>query len=251
VRRLIWPALILAAAAPLAAAAAPPGEVAAPEGESLRLARKLVGTINPYGLLVEVNVRAWEATITQMVAAAPPVQKLEAAYPGITKGGIDAARPLARRYCEDFVRDSLETKARLFAEGLSQAEMLEGIAFYASPAGQRMIKGFAANADVQEMGRRLTAEARETGNAKVTQEMTTDLQNKAIWETAKEISAADQLEVMRFSQKPAAVKKARLAAEADRQLLAELTKPHPEWEAGQSAAMNNAMLAFVDARKKP
>jgi hypothetical protein len=147
-------------------------------------------------------------------------------------------------------RDAAETKARLFAQGLSQLEMTEAITFYGSPSGRRLLASFAANADFQEMARRVTAEARENGKVRMTEEMATALQNKAILKTAEDISASDQIELMRFSQKPVAGKIATLAAEAERLLFAELNNPNPEWAAKQSAAINDAMLAFVDARKK-
>jgi hypothetical protein len=244
-------ALVLGAAAPLAAAAAQPSAQPAPDSDNLRLAQKLVGVINPHDLMVDVNFRGWEATIGQLLAAQPQVQKLEAAHPGITKAGIDAARPLARLYCEEFVRGAVDAKARLFAASLNRAEMLDGLAFFGGPVGQRLIRSYTANADVQELGRRLTVQVQETGKPKLTTEMAADLQHKAIQGATEEITAADQIELMRFSQKPAARKIAELGAEADRQLIAELNKPKPEWEAKQAAIINDAMLAFVDARKKP
>jgi len=244
-------AMALAAAAPLAASAAPPSGQAAPDGESLRLAQKLVAAVNPHDLMVDVNLRGWEATVKQVMAAAPPVQKLEAQYPGVSEAGIDGARPLARQYCEQFVAKAAESKALIFAAGMSQAELLDAIAFYGSPTGQRLVRSYTSKTDVQEMGRRMTEQAQETGRPHVTSEMAADLQKKTIQAVAGDITAADELALMRFSQKPAAAKLTTLSAEADRQLLAEINKPHPEWEATQSAAINNAMRAYVDARKKP
>jgi hypothetical protein len=247
---LAFSAIALPATAAAQQAGQPVAEKPVAGKENMRLAQQLVGVINPYDLMLQANLQSWEATVAHVLKTSPPVQKLEAQYPGISAAGIAAARPLARTYCEKFVRDAVETKARLFAEGLTKSEMTDAIGFYGSPSGRRLVAGFAANTDFQEMARRFTAEARENGRVRVTEEMATALQNKTILKTAEDISASDQIELMRFSQKPVAGKIAALAAEADRLLFAELNKPDPEWQAKQSAALNDAMLAFVDARKK-
>jgi hypothetical protein len=226
---------------------------AAPAVDSARMdrARELTRLTSPYDIMVAANLSGWEAAITRSLALDPGIAKLEEQYPGIGKAGIEAARPLARRYCETFVNRANDRKSQIVAQRLSADEIDEVIRFYRTALGQRAVKQVLANFDFAGAGREIADERARTGTAEVTIEEVKAQDALAARRAGPGFSAPDQLEMMRFTQKPAAKKFAAAREEAEREILQMVNKPDPKFLAAQTEALTAAMLAFAETRKRP
>lgn len=249
--RLLLAALLVLSAFPVSpgAAQSPPvsDTAAAPR---LERARALLRLTNPPPLMLETNMRGWEAAITQALTLNPTVAALEVEYPGIGKAAIDAARPLARENCQRFVVAASERKSALLAERLSASELDEVIAFFETDTGKRLIDRLIGNVDPAAVGRDVATRASETGQVSLTSEAVQQAERKAIRTTLGETSAADHIAILRFQQKPVAAKYAAAAVEGDRLVLEMVNHLDPAWLSRQTEIINAALLAFVDARKK-
>jgi hypothetical protein len=244
---LAVPAFAAHAAAPTEAPAA---EAAQPSEALLAKARVLVALTNPPKAMLDVNMRGWEAGIAQGLASNPSVSKLEAQYPGVSAAGIAAARPLAREYSARLVAKTSESKAAVFARRLTDPEMDDAIAFFRSEVGLRLVGRLITNADPGSVAKELVANTIETGKIGISADAVHKIERDATRATMAQTSADDQIALMRFGQKPVSAKLGSAGAEADVITLEVVNHPDPEWLRQQTEAVNNAMLAFIDARKK-
>lgn len=253
-RALIMTAVTAAAlaAAPAAAMQAPNSAApAAPVSQAqLTRAKLLVSLINPEAMMIQKNMEGWEAAFVRTLELTPSVATLEAAYPGASKAALAAARPIASEYSREFVRKMLDDKARLFAERLTLAELETAIAFFESPAGRRFIANLLGNFDMAGTAEKVASKAVRNGDVTVEIKDLAQMQQSAAVKTAREISAEDQIAMMRFSQTEAGKKLARAGEEADRRAMETINNPDPDWVQRQGEAANAAIVAFVDARQK-
>jgi hypothetical protein len=237
--------------APVAAAGqgSPPAAPAA-SAEALAKARRILEITNPFDRLVEANMVGWEAAARKSISLEPSSATLEKAYPGIYDAAIEAGRPLARTYLSDFVRRSLDYKAALLAQRLSGPDLDSAFAFFDSPAGRRAIRGIYANADPAKFASDLAVRRRETGQAVTTVEDAVKIERDAASKMLADVSAEDQIAIMRFNRSPAGIKFTAAAREAEAKILDMANHPDRQWLARQQEAMQAAMIAFVDAKKK-
>lgn len=245
-------AILLAAAAPVPAPPAPPAPVVrtAPDPRLLSRARVLTELVNPRQMMIAANMRGWEAGITSSFKLDPAVGKLEAEYPGISKAGIDAARPLAVVYSEQFVDRASARKAALIAERLTAAEIDEAIRFYQGPVGRSVIRKLVANIDPKAIAAEAAQNFREGGKLNITQESADNAVRAASNKAIQDIAAKDQIEIMRHGQTSAARKLALIGQQTDREALEEANNPDPATVAKQQETISAAMIAFVDALRK-
>jgi hypothetical protein len=251
----LWLALFASLAAATAAMpSAAPAQVAAGDAAfeaRLAKARALVALTDPYPVFVELNMKGWEIGVGRALALDPASATLEARYPGITKAGIEAARPLAREYCALFVKRNIERKARLLAERLTANDLDQATAFYDSPAGRRLIRNLTRNADLGIIATDAAVHRAQRGEPALTAESAHEMELDAARSTLSQTSADDHLAILRFQQTPAAPKYVAVAAESDRLALEEANHPDPAWMAHQSEVIRTAMIAFADAHAKP
>lgn len=220
------------------------------EDQRPRKARALAELMTPTALMVESNMKAWEAGIQAAIDADPSTQKLEAAYPGIIAASIEAARPVGRRYCKRYVKLMSEHKAGLIAAQMSLAEIDEAIGLYGRPSWRRFVTRMAGNVKMDRVAKDSAASVRETGKPGLTKDGIGATLNDAARTAGEQTSGEDQIELMRLSRSAFMPKIKAIAVESDRQSLAWANNPEPAVLAEQKNAMQAAMIAFVDARKK-
>lgn len=243
--------MVLAPAAPALGQARIVPAAGAPISEAQRSkATQLATLMNPPARMLEHNMIGWEAAITRTLALDPTIAKLETEYPGTTKAGVEAARPLARGYCEDGVRRSIEAKAAAYARRMSASELDQAIAFFRSPTGQRYLDGLFVNTDVVGLAHDIATERSETGTGRISTEQVATGDRQAVRKTKEALSAGDNLELMRFAQTSASQQLQAASAEADRVILEIVNNPDPKWAEGQNRAVSEAIIAFVDARRR-
>lgn len=244
--------LILAVAWQSAPAVPPASSIASPTGESEKLskARALADLLAPADLMIWSNIKGWEAGVLSALRLAPGTSKLEESYPGITKAGIDAARPVGRRYCEEYVRKAAAHRAQLIAEQLTAAEIDVALLQYRKPAWRRFVAGLTSNVDFSAMAQDAAKSVAETGRPSIKQEDVNKTLMDAARESGGELAADDQLEIMRLMQTETAKKLAGIAAETDRKVLDWANNPDPVVIQEQNKLMLGGMLAYADARRK-
>ena len=248
-KRALLSALAALAALGLPAAASAQTPPAASSPAHVDEARRLVAITHPFEQLLRANLSGWETAIRQTMALDPSFRKLEAEYPGIGDAGVDAARPLARDYCAQFVRRAMEKKAEMFAAGLSPAELAEVIRFYQTPLGRKVVRQMFENVNVTAMAEDLARQAARTGDDTLSAAAVTQAERAAAQKTVGQISADEQLALMRFGQTPVAKKFAAVRAQSEQAILAMVNDPDPSWIAQQQQAVVSAMTAFANRAK--
>ncbi len=250
--RLSRGALFLAVVVPVASvAAAPPLQADGAVAEArLGRARSLAALATPPSLLLEANVKGWEAAMSRSLELNPAIATLESRYPGIAKAAVEAARPLARIYCQRFVAEVLEHKARLLAERLEIVELDMATAFFASPAGKRVVLRMLGNFDPLAMGAEVADRAASSGTSSISVERVREIERGAANAAMTETSADDHVALLRCQQNPVSAKYAAVALEADNYAIERANHPDPEWLRKQGEIVNAALLAFVDAKEK-
>lgn len=247
---------LLSMASAASAQAAPPGPPAAPARPSdaeiaarLPKARALVALTNPNELMVAANMRGWEAGIAQVFVVDSGAAGIERQYPGAAKAAIDAARPLAREFCQRFVTGVNEHKAKMLAERLTPAEIERSTAFFASPTGRRLIQRMLSHADPAELARDTTNRAQESGQVRISTDKLRQMERDAVRTTIGEMSPDDHVAILRFGETGAATKYKAVSEEVDRWALDKAQRPDSDWMRRQSELVNQALIRFVDARK--
>ena len=230
---------------PAAAARPSAAEIAA----RLPRARALVAITNPNALMVDANMRGWEAGVAQVFVTDPAASGIERRYPGAARAAIEAARPLAREYCQRFVNEVNEYKASLLAERLSPAELDSATAFFGSPTGRRLIQRMLSNVDPAAIARDATTRAADTGQVTISAEKIRQMERDAARTTMGEMSADDHVAILRFGQTGAAAKYKAVSDLVDRFALDKASRPDPEWMSRQTELVNKTLVAFVDSRK--
>lgn len=225
---------------------------AAPVPDQARIdrARELSRLISPYDVLLAANLSGWEAAIARSMALDPTAVSLEARYPGIGRAAIDAARPIARRYCETFVNRITDKKAEIFAQRLTAEEIDEVLRFYRTPLGQRAVKQLFSNFDSAQLGREIAEEKARTGTVEITREEMKAKELLAARRAGGSFSADDQIAMLRFSQMPAARKFAAASEAAEQEVIRMANNPDPAFMAAQTEAVTAAMVAFATPRKR-
>jgi hypothetical protein len=250
----VWgkrPGSILAAFAALGPAA--PGIAVAvpqPAGQEtaspVAQASALVRLVNPPATMLEINLRGWESGVAQTVALDPIIQKLETEHPGVSKAVIDAARPLAAVYLKEFVRRGSARKAAILAERLTPAEISQLQEFFRTPAGLKIVERTLSSVDVTPLAREMAEKGAQTGTVSASREDVTKVVTQAARKAMADVSATDQIAMLRFMQTPVAAKFGAASAEADRELLDMANNPDPAFLKEQQDAMIAALLAYVD-----
>lgn len=243
--RLIVAPLAALAALSLAAAASAQPPAAASSTAHLDQTRRLVEITHPFEQLLQANIAGWEAAIKQSMSLDPSFKELEEEYPGIGNAGVDAARPMARDYCAQFVKRAMERKAQIFAARLSPSEVTEATRFFETPTGRKLVRQMFANIDVTDMAQDLATQAVRTGNTALSAEAVTAAERTAAEKTVGQISDDDKSMIMRFAGSPAGQKFAEVRAESEREILAMANDPDKAWIAKQQEAIVGAMKAFA------
>lgn len=241
------------------AAGAPPQGIAGPpivsverapvSAAALKLAERLEELTEPRALMVAANYAAWEATVRKGASMNPAMQKMEQAYPGVTNAGIDAARPIARQYCEEFVTRFQRERADSYARAMTEKELEQAVAFFETAAAQRVIKRMLANVNPQPLIDQVTQQARTEGKVTITREQAAALDRAAALKTQREVSAEDQVALMRFSQSPAGRRYVAARNESEARLLELINTNNSEGIRRQNEAVQAGMLAFIDRKK--
>lgn len=247
---------MVSAASAQSAPPAPPPPPTAPARPSdaeiaarLPKARALVELTNPNDLMVAANMRGWEAGIAQVFVVDAAAAGIERQYPGAARAAIDAARPLARDFCQRFVTEVNEHKASLVAERLTPAEIERAAAFFGSATGRRLTQRLLSNADPAELARDTTTRSRESGQVSFSPDKLRQMERDAVRNTMSEMTPDDHVAILRFSQTSAATKYKAVGEEVERFALEKAQHPNADWMRRQSELVNQALLSFVDARK--
>jgi|GEM_PF-3412982 len=235
--------------APPPPAAVPARPSAAEIAARLPKARALVAITNPNEAMLDANMRGWEAGVAHVFVVDPVAANIERRYPGAARAAIDAARPLARDYCQRFVSAVNDYKASLLAERFSMAELDTATAFFASPAGRRLVQRMLSHADPAAIARDATSRAAQTGQVAISTDRIRQMERDAARTTISETSTDDQVALLRFGQTSAATKYKAVSEAVDRFALDKANHPDATWMSRQTELVNKAILAFIDARK--
>jgi hypothetical protein len=258
---LLLAAAIAVAAPPPPPVVAPPpilvpGPVQTPDSRpaspaALRLAHRLEELTEPRALMVAGNYAAWEATVRKTMSLNADVARVEQTYPGIIDAGIDAARPLAKAFCEDFVGRVQEYRANAYATSLSERELAQAIAYFETPGAQRIIKRMIANLNPQQLIDQVAHQAKSEGRITITKEQAGQMDIAAAARTSLEVSDADKTALMRFAQTEAGRKYTAARAASETHLLALVNTSNPEHIRRQNEAVQSGMMAFISRKKSP
>lgn len=229
--------------APAIVASAPAAKAPASQDQT-RLSTQLIDLIHPDDLMVQSNLKGWEAVSRKTAATDPVFSKLEAEYPGVTEAAIAAARPAAVEYAHEFVRKAKAAKIRVLAESLTAAELRQLIDFFEQPAGQRFARRMAQSDEVADD---LATKAQTSEN--LTQQDLNDMLRKQAKATVKTLSTDDMLAIMKFESLPVAKKFAAAGQESDRMILDFINNPDPNWIEKQNKAVADGAMKFVEAKR--
>ena len=239
----------VSAAVPVAPPATPVLPGPAPSAAALGQARRLQEVVEPHARMVAGNLQGWEATMKRALALDPGFPALEQAYSGVGAAAIDAARPLARIFCEQFVERVSSYKAELYARRLTQQEMAAAISFFETRAGRTLVERMIANASPDALADQIIHQAVEQGRLGLSMEQTQQVDRSAALKTARETSAEDQIAMIRFQQTAAGRRFLEVRREAEPGVLQIVNSPDAELIRRQHDAMLAAILAYVDSKK--
>jgi hypothetical protein len=238
-----------AAQAPASVAAAPSPLESPADPVRIEKARKLAGATEPFDILMALNLAGWEAAVSKSLALDPGVAKLEQAYPGVSKAGIEAARSFARTFCEDFVKRNIELKAGLYARRMTAGELDDALAFWSTDFGKSFVRKAYGNYDSRDIGSQAAEAANRTGKTSLSAEAVAQADRLAMRKTAEQTTASDQVALMRFASTEAGRKYAAARAEAEPLLLQMINGTDPAQQRKQFELIQAGMLAFIDSRK--
>jgi hypothetical protein len=251
-RRPLIAIALAALAVPGAVQAAQSSAPAAPVAADARLgtARRILELTNPYDQMVQANMVGWESAARKALSLDAASMKLETAYPGLFDAALAAARPLARKYLGKVVRDMLEYKAQVLAQRLGADELTQVLRFFSSDVGRKAISGLYANIDPAKIGTDIAVRHAETGSGTVTTQETQAIEQAAAGRMMGQVTAEQQIEILRFSGSATGTKFSAAGREADVKLIEMVNHPDPAWMAEQQQTMRAAAVAFVDSRRK-
>jgi len=193
--------LLAAPAAPLLAQA-PAAPESAPQAALSPKAMALLETVSPRAEFEQQFSQAFLGSFNQALAKDSGLTALEAAKPGLTEALRAAVTAeLSRQIAEEY-RHFSGALGHVYQDALTEPEMDEVIAFYRSPAGQRMMTRMKAAAQTS------VAQMQQNGEADV-QGTLQSVTSSALAAGIQSLSAEDLQAVTAFSTRPAGLKMAQ------------------------------------------
>lgn len=162
---------------------------------------------------------------------------------------IAAGRPVAEQFLAEATRRLAARRNAAIASRLTPAELDAALGFFRSGPGQRLLAGMFANIRPELMMDEAMSASAAAGQPAITQKMADKVIARALQDTGKTLTAADQIAMMRFGQTEAARKLTAINQEIDKQVIETANNPDPAWIAKQNEVMQAAILAFVDRPK--
>jgi Uncharacterized protein conserved in bacteria (DUF2059) len=96
---------------------------------------------------------AFDGRLAKDLQADPDVASLEAEYPGVTQHMLLAMQSEIEALTAKSIPDLWDRLAKIFASGMTEAELIQALAFYSSPTGKRLIAATHANTDYARLGK--------------------------------------------------------------------------------------------------
>jgi hypothetical protein len=197
-------------------------------GPVLDQAIALAKFLNPETKIQQQVLNTLEATLPKMLQSDPQFSALETAYPGLTNVIVESLKPkMLAAYAEKtpLLWDRL---GAVYANNLTTTELDSLLAFYQSPAGRRLLSGFAQTGNNANMVR----QAHTTG---ADMDKLAEAARKDISVTARKVSAtmsnADRIAIFKFENSPLGVKLAGL--------IPQIQKTALEWDVYFTDAQRN------------
>jgi len=194
--------LLAVPAAPLLAQA-PTAPESAPQAALSPKAMVLLETVSPRTEFEQQFSQAFLGSFNQALAKDSGLTALEAAKPGLTEALRAAvSAELSRQIAEEY-RHFSGALGHVYQDALTEPEMDEVIAFYRSPAGQRMMTRMKAAAQTS------VAQMQQNGEAGDVQGTLQSVTSSALAAGIQGLSAEDLQAVTAFSTRPAGLKMAQ------------------------------------------
>lgn len=231
---------------------APPVSAESPADPArLEKARRLAELTEPFELVVGLNMAGWEAGMAKSLELDPEAAKLERAYPGAIKAGMDSARSLARTHCEEYVRRSIDLKAGVYARRLTARQLDEAIAFWSTDAGKAFVRATYVNMDFRGVGNEAAEVARRTGKSGLPAESLARANREVIRKSAGQITPAQQAALTRFRATATGSQYVAARREAEPLVAQMVDDIVAAQQRSQVELIQKGILAFVEARKRP
>jgi len=219
-----------------------------PTERSRALALELATLLNSEAMLKQQLDRSYEEILPAMLAARPDFQGLEAAYPGIIQVAVDAERKVVASHAIDQLHRTQAYLGRLYAERLTETELAKILAYYRSPAGQRLVSAIAAGYDPSAI---ITRNIDSLGEAKLEGGDLLKTTMPAALKFLSEMTPEERSEISAFMLTPAA-RKWTAAQSGIMQSVAAFANDmnQPVMEEAQKAVMEDVM-DFIAAPAAP
>jgi hypothetical protein len=197
-------------------------------GPVLDQAIALAKFLNPETKIQQQVLNTLEATLPKMLQSDPQFVALESAYPGLTNVIVESLKPKMLAAYAQKTPLLWERLGAVYANNLTASELDSLLAFYQSPAGQRLLVGFSQsgnNTNIIRQGHKTGADMDKLAEA---------AQND-ISSTARKVSAtmtdADRIAIFKFENSPLGVKLV--------EIIPKILKASLEWD-----------MYFTDAQRK-
>jgi hypothetical protein len=139
---------LLAANSPNAAVQPPP---VAATAQQRQLAARLVRILNSEALTRTQLIKMLDETLPKTLSTNPTFAELERDYPGISKGFLDAMRPIILEGTLSRMPTLWARLEPIYTRSFTEAELQALLAFYTSPTGTRIIDKMGRGSDFSQM----------------------------------------------------------------------------------------------------
>jgi hypothetical protein len=176
-------------------------------------------------------------TLPKQLGANPDFIELEAAIPGITDKVIDAMAPIIIKHVITRLPALWTRVGALYANGLTQRELEQVLAFYQSPVGRRLMDAMGKKMDYS----RAVRQGIQDPKTPLTADDIQSAQQIGVLGLQQELTAADLVEIKRFESLPVGPKLGALALRFQEVTAAWGNEPSPEVDAAVQEAVMAAM----------
>ena len=243
--RLSLLALPLALAAPFAFAAAPAAAAVVQAAEPGQQARALAALVHPVELAVATATEGSDRYFVQAMLKNADIAALEKQHPGILEIMYKAARPFMIEAERRNAVKAQEMLTALYLKELAAEDLPTLHRFFASPTGQKVIRGMFNPKSIQHTAEAIAADP--TGDVKA--ETLLVGQAQAVGRMAAGLTAEDEKVAAELLKTPTGARWHTLTPKVHAMMLDIVNADHPDLQVQVDAAMEAAATAFMASSK--
>ena len=243
-RRILLGAILAATTA--AFAEAQPGRIATQtqSSEVSAEAFALAKLMSPRDLRIETELKQFDLNFRRAVLQQAEIQKVEADNPGVVDAMAKAARPLIAEQAGRVADRTYPAVAQLLAREFTKEDIAELTTYYASPAGQRLLRHVTDSMDTSDQ-----YAAAAQGKTVASDEAASAQTFIASMKAMGQISESDWQELKKVSERPAFAKLHALQPRLTKLVLDSANAPDPDYDKRIEEVMAAAVEAHVKAHK--